>query len=257
MSYAERLHQRSQSLVLGLERSLGQIGLCWLAAAGLACAARVAFADVLTLPPREAMYSVAPYILVVTMPVASLLLAIRIFRDADSIAQPAFRFARWGRWRTLPLAALRERKDYGVSGILASLLVGLLINIPIRVAEFLTALPVLNLAAPEWFSALYRWMLLDTVLLTSLYAITFAAAIKRVPHFPRMLVIVWMIDIAMQLGIAQGVAAAGPLPTDVQQSLTGLLNGNMKKVLISIAVWMPYLLLSSRVNATFRRRVRA
>lgn len=257
MSYAEKLHLRSQILVQSLERRLGHIGLYWLAAAGLACLARVAVSNVLTLPPRAAMFNVAPYLLVICAPVASLLLAIRVFGDGERIAQPAFRIARWGRWTPLAKSELQALPYYGVSGILASLLIGLLLNIPVRVAEFLTALPLLGQAAPGWFAALYRWMLVDTVLLTSLYAIAFAAALRKVPHFPRMLLAIWMIDLSMQLAIAGGVAAAGPLPLDVQASLTGLLSGNIKKVLISVIVWLPYLILSRRVNATYRGRVRS
>ena len=34
-----------------------------------------------------------------------------------------------------------------------------------------------------------------------------------------------------------------------------VLEGNVKKVLISMALWLPYLLLSTRVNVTYRRRV--
>ena len=36
-----------------------------------------------------------------------------------------------------------------------------------------------------------------------------------------------------------------------------MLDGNVKKVLISAALWSPYLLLSRRVNVTFRSRVPA
>jgi hypothetical protein len=43
----------------------------------------------------------------------------------------------------------------------------------------------------------------------------------------------------------------------VAAALTALLTGNVKKVLISIAVWLPYLLLSARVNVTYRHRVPA
>ena len=34
-------------------------------------------------------------------------------------------------------------------------------------------------------------------------------------------------------------------------------DGNVKKVLISTCLWLPYLLLSKRVNVTFRHRVEA
>ena len=33
-----------------------------------------------------------------------------------------------------------------------------------------------------------------------------------------------------------------------------LLNGNVHKVLISMLVWLPYLLLSERINITYRQR---
>ena len=44
-------------------------------------------------------------------------------------------------------------------------------------------------------------------------------------------------------------------PEKVAHALQGLLTGNVWKVLISIAIWLPYLLLSKRVNVTFRHRV--
>jgi hypothetical protein len=47
------------------------------------------------------------------------------------------------------------------------------------------------------------------------------------------------------------------LPANVGESLGNLLTGNTKKVLISVALWLPYLLLSKRVNVTYRQRVPA
>ena len=44
---------------------------------------------------------------------------------------------------------------------------------------------------------------------------------------------------------------------EVANALHSLLDGNAKKVLISVALWLPYLLLSARVNVTFRHRVAA
>ena len=38
-------------------------------------------------------------------------------------------------------------------------------------------------------------------------------------------------------------------------ALTTMLTGNVKKTLISVALWLPYLLLSTRVNVTYRHRV--
>jgi hypothetical protein len=45
------------------------------------------------------------------------------------------------------------------------------------------------------------------------------------------------------------------LPPQVGHALGELLEGNVKKVLISAALWSPYLLLSRRVNLTYRCRV--
>jgi hypothetical protein len=49
----------------------------------------------------------------------------------------------------------------------------------------------------------------------------------------------------------------GDLPPRVVTALEPLLSGNLQKVLISVGLWAPYLLLSKRVNLTFRHRVPA
>ena len=38
--------------------------------------------------------------------------------------------------------------------------------------------------------------------------------------------------------------------------MQAFLVANVKKVLISVVIWLPYLLISNRVNVTFRQRVR-
>jgi hypothetical protein len=85
--------------------------------------------------------------------------------------------------------------------------------------------------------------------------IAFVAALRRVPLFPRLLVAIWIGDLAMQLVTALFVSSAGGLPPAVATALHSVLDGNVKKVLISIALWLPYLLLSTRVNVTYRHRV--
>jgi len=62
-------------------------------------------------------------------------------------------------------------------------------------------------------------------------------------------------DLAMQLVTARLVVEAGGVPPAVANALLHLLDGNVKKVLISMALWLPYLLLSRRVNVTYRHRV--
>jgi hypothetical protein len=61
----------------------------------------------------------------------------------------------------------------------------------------------------------------------------------------------------MQLFTADLVMRSGDLPAHVGSALQSLLIGNVKKVLISAALWLPYLMMSTRVNVTFRHRVPA
>jgi hypothetical protein len=75
--------------------------------------------------------------------------------------------------------------------------------------------------------------------------------------FPRLLAAIWLADITMQLVTAQLMAQAGNVPPQVAEALHSLLSGNIQKVLISVAIWLPYLLLSRRVNVTYRSRVPA
>jgi hypothetical protein len=133
----------------------------------------------------------------------------------------------------------------------------MLLNVPVRAAEFLAAMPPIPATAPHWASVLQGAMTFDVVLFTSLYPIAFVAALKRSAIFPRLLVAIWMLDIVMQIGIARVVAQSTQLPPAVADALQALLTGNVKKVLISVALWLPYLLLSTRVNVTYRQRVPA
>ena len=116
--------------------------------------------------------------------------------------------------------------------------------------------PVMS-EAPHWLAVLRTAMTVDVVMFTSLYMVAFVAALRRVPLFPRLLVAIWFADLAMQVGIAEMVARQDGLPHSVAAALQGLLVGNVKKVLISAAIWSPYLLLSERVNVTYRHRASA
>ena len=140
---------------------------------------------------------------------------------------------------------------------MASLLVGILINVPVRTLEFLTSIPALGGMAPDWFRTLYVMMLVDLVLLSCLYAFAFVLALRHVPIFPRFLAGVWAVDIMMQICIARVMGNVEHLPGQVGAALAAMLEGNLKKALISVALWLPYLLLSRRVNLTYRWRVPA
>jgi hypothetical protein len=251
----QRLHARSTALLLSLENRFDRILSAWLLLAGLACAARIALSPI----NHEAavLPQIAPYLLVPTAPFLSALLALRWFANGDEQPQPVTRLARVGSWRSISASEARIDPLYGTTGIMVSLLVGMLLNVPIRAMEYLAAMPPIPPHVPHWLTTLKFAMTFDVALFTSLYAIAFVAALRRVPLFPRLLLTIWVGDLTMQLVTANVVVAAGPLPPGVSAALHNLLEGNVKKVLISVALWLPYLLLSKRVNVTYRHRVPA
>jgi hypothetical protein len=248
------LHARSVAVLSSLETRLDRMMRLWMVVALLACSARAAAAPLGV--AHTGPQSIISYLLVILAPVVSTLLALRWFADPDLISQPSSRLAFAGRWRPVSKEQAQAHPLYGTTGIMVSLLVGMLLNVPVRVAEYLAAIPPIPSASPEWLSTLQVAMTFDVVLFTCLYPIAFVAALKRVPLFPRMLVAIWILDITMQLGIAR-VVAGTHLPHAVGDALQTLLMGNVKKVLISVCLWLPYLLLSTRVNVTYRQRVPA
>jgi hypothetical protein len=195
--------------------------------------------------------------LLIVAPFAATLLALRWFSAGHEQPQPATRLARVGRWVGVSRSDAEAHPLYGTGGIMVSLLVGMMLNVPVRAAEYLTAMPPMPVGAPSWLSALHFAMTFDAVLFSSLYMVAFVAALRRVPLFPRFLVAIWACDLAMQLGTAGLVKHAGHVPAGVADALTNMLTGNVKKTLISVGLWLPYLLLSTRVNVTYRHRVPA
>lgn len=248
---SSRLGAKAASFLTAIEGSLDRIMIGWLLVSGLASAARIA-----TSPPGIAgIETISPYLLLILAPFASMVLALRWFADGASLPQPQFRLARIGGWRSVGLDDAMRHPLYGPSGIMVSLLVGILLNVAVRTMEYLAAMPALSGPIPAWLSTLHLAMTVDVILVSSLYIVAFVAALRRVPLFPRLLAMVWMVDIVMQLLIAQLVAGTNGLPVAVADALHDLLDGNLKKVLISVGLWLPYLLLSIRVNVTYRRRV--
>jgi len=252
-SVSRKLHARSAVLLFSLENRLERILIGWLLFAGLCCAARIAVSP---LPHGTigALAGVAPYLLVVTAPFISAMLALRWFADGQDQPQPSTRLAIAGSWKRVGKAEALGHPLYGTTGIMVSLLLGMLLNVPVRVLEYLAAVPPAGPVSPHWLSTLRFAMTLDVVLFTSLYMVAFVAALRRAPLFPRLLLAIWLGDLTMQLLTAK-MATAADLPAGVAVALHGLLEGNLKKVLISMAIWLPYLLLSRRVNVTFRHRV--
>jgi hypothetical protein len=252
---SHNMKARSAALLLTIDTRLDRILQGWLLVAGLASAARIAFSANPAGSP--ALSTFTSYMLLVVAPFASTMLALRWFRDGHRHSQPVTRLAQIGRWQRVSRPEAERHALYGTSGIMVSLLVGMMLNVPIRAAEYLAAMPPVPNGAPAWFSTLHFAMTFDVVLFGSLYMIAFVAALRRVPLFPRLLAAIWIGDIAMQLFTADMVTRAGDLPPQVATALHGLLEGNVKKTLISVALWLPYLLLSTRVNVTYRNRIPA
>lgn len=148
----------------------------------------------------------------------------------------------------------REHAAFGPIDIIASLLLGLLLNVPIQTAEFMAAVPSMIGSAPEWGQMIYFAMATDLVAMNFLYTLCFFMALRGMPFFPRMLLLSWGIDVTSQVVVAHYVASAPFLPDQVASSIAPLLESNVTKALISTVVWLPFLLLSERVNVTYRRR---
>ena len=252
-----RLHNKSVALVRGLSINMPALLLGWVMIASFICGLRAAFPATPTGDGVVRLAALLPYFFVVGVPVATILLALRWFPRNQLFAQPDIRLARYGKWRAVDCLSARNMPMFGATGLMASLLLGMFINIPVRTMEFLLAVPALGGHAPTWFSTLFLVMVMDVVIVSSLYGIAFVMALRHVPWFPRFLLLVWGLDVLAQLGIAQVVAGADGLPSAVATSLQTLLAGNLKKVLISVALWLPYLLVSDRVNLTYRQRLRA
>jgi hypothetical protein len=246
------MHARSEALLVSIDGRLDRIMQAWLLLAGLASAARIAASPMRT---SIGVAGLLPYLLLIIAPFASMVLAMRWFANGDRLPQPGLRIARLGAWRSLSRAEAMRHPLYGTSGLMVSLLVGILMNVPVRAAEYFAAMPAIVGPVPAWLSTLHMVLTLDVVVFTSLYTVAFVAALRRVPLFPRLLAAIWVCDLFMQLSIAELVTSSGSIPAGVSSALHGLLDGNVKKVLISTVLWLPYLLLSKRVNVTYRLRL--
>jgi hypothetical protein len=249
---SQTMKARSAALLLTIDNRLDRILQAWLLIAGFLSAARIAFSSHPTGIP--ALSTIASYLLLVVAPFASTLLALHWFRDGHRQDQPTIRMARVGHWRSVTRSEAERHPLFGTSGIMVSLLIGMMLNVPVRALEYIAAMPPIPGGAPAWLSTLHFAMTFDAVLFSSLYMVAFVAALRKVPLFPRLLVAIWISDITMQLATAEMVTRAGGLPAGVADALHTLLDGNVKKTLISVALWLPYLLLSTRVNVTYRLR---
>lgn len=235
-------------LILGLWALFALIG-------GLLRLSLLAVSSPQAIVPGSFTTYMTPYLGIALAPVVGWFLATRAYPHGGRTPQPEVRLSRLGDWQQLPPAEARRRQDYGLAGFLVSLSAGLLLSMVLRLGEFLLAIPLIPPGAPDWATNLYRLMALDVTILAFMYFVSFTMALRGAPLFPRMLLLTWLYDIMAQTMIARQVGASPDLPALVAEPLKQLLDENIQKVLISMAIWIPYLVLSRRVNLTFRHRV--
>ena len=256
-AYGEKLYRKSVWAIASLEHQLDRILLFWVATATLLAGLRIAFAVTPIDSFAALVQTVLPYILVVGAPVAAAYIGNSLFPRGTLYQQPEIRLARYGKWQAVDCLTARQHPLFGPTGMMASLVIGMMLNVPVRSLEYLAAVPAMNGHAPLWGQMLFAAMTIDVVVMNFLYMLAFMMALRAVPWFPRFLLLVWGVDLVTQLSIAHFVGSAPHLPADVGAAMGALLAGNAKKVLISAAIWLPYLLLSTRVNLTYRSRLSA
>lgn len=255
VAISRSLLNRSRGLVSFFHFRMEALITAWVGITVMLGMAKVALSPV---PPRtflEALAMMLPFLLVAFSPIAGYHVATGSFPRGLLAAQPMVRLARVGKWRQIDPLAARENAAFGPFGFMASLLVGILLNVPIRTAEYLLAVPALGEGAPGWANRLLLIATVDVVVMNFFYMVCFVMALRAIPLFPRMLLFAWLADIALQFAIAN-YASGSDLPVPVIGALQSLIEGNIQKVMISAFVWLPYLILSDRVNLTFRQRIR-
>lgn len=249
------LYRKSVGAIAALEHGFGRILLFWTIIAAFVCGLRISFAVSPITGVMSFLQTALPYALVVAAPIAAWFLCDAMFRRGNLYEQPQIRLSRYGKWRAVSCLDARAHPMFGPTGMMASLLIGMLLNVPVRSLEFLAAVPAMNGNAPIWGQVIFTAMTADVVIMNFLYVTAFVMALRNVPWFPRLLLVVWGADICSQLAIAQWVGSVDGLPPKVGYAIASLLEGNMQKVMISIVIWLPYLIVSERVNLTYRSRV--
>ena len=255
-SYRTSLYVRSLEVPGFFRRNLKLLAAAWIAAAGAGALLRLAFPAAPVHNVSDALPMLLAYSAIIAAPIGGFLLARSAFSNGRERIPLAFHLSFVGRWRRIDRDEALRNPLFGPVGFLASLLIGLTLNVVVRTGEYFVAVPGMSAHAPEWGLALFAIMTFDLVGMNFFYRVAFVMALRSIPLFPRMLLFVWLSDIFMQLIIAHRLSNVG-LPGEVVAPLLTLLQGNVTKVLISIAIWLPYMMLSERVNLTYRSRLPA
>ena len=256
---AQRLVMESRRVAGFLDRRMNVVLAGWvlvtLALAGLKLTLLIAAHP--KLARADLLASMAGFYLLVAMaPVLGFIVAEAIFPKGRQAAQPTFTLCRVGRWVNVPAADARQKENFGMSGLLVSLVAGLCVSIALRMVEYFLSMPAVPDIAPVWAVAMFRIMTFDLIYFSFLYSVCIAMALRAAPLFPRMLCFTWLCDLLMQIAIARFTVGVGGLPDEVSSALQPYLLMNIKKILISVVIWFPYLVVSRRINLTFRQRMK-
>ncbi|MEO7914095.1 MAG: DUF2569 domain-containing protein [Novosphingobium sp.] len=251
---AYKVEQRSLAIPRALGSWIDTIAIVWAAVFLFASLPKLIY-PVTPVGSIQGFLALAlPYVIIALAPLAGFRVASGSFPGGAPTAQPEIRLAIFGRWRKLSVLDARAHPVFGPAGLMASLMIGLLINIVFRSFEFLLAIPAIDSNGPFWGRELFLYMTADVAVMGFFYMVCFVMALRTAPLFPRMLLFAWGLDICSQLIIASHIGGMRDLPVSVALPLRQLLEGNIHKVLISAFVWLPYLILSERVNVTYRQR---
>lgn len=239
----------------GLELRMENIVGWWASLLLAVSIVKVAFAPAPPASLPEALAMALPFLALGAAPIIGYRLAAGAFPRGHLMDQPAVRLAVYGSWRQAGTDDLRRSQLVGPTGFLVSLIVGLLINVPFRSLKFLAIIPAVGPADPHWAQTLVAGFTVQAAVMNFLYMVCFVMALRRIPLFPRMLVVVWSLDLASQFVLAHVMGGAG-LPASLAQPLIDSLSDNLTHVLIAAAIWLPYLLVSDQVNLVYRFRLR-
>ena len=130
------------------------ISKIWLGVAGMLIAFRMLAAS-----GPLSLWHCAQLILALALPVFVLQAVLDRYPAHSLSNQPSLRLARLGRWRQIPALECSAFEKYGSGGLLTMLIAGLLLNIPVRVFEFMAAMPAPKLHTPSWYLSLHDIML--------------------------------------------------------------------------------------------------
>jgi hypothetical protein len=247
---------RTRRIASGLGvRMEGIIG-AWAGLLLLATALKIAFAPTTPQSLAEGLAMGLPFLLLGAAPVIGYRAASAWAARNPAPQQPSIRLARFGAWRSASDIDRRRGSIAGPTGFLVSLMVGLLVNVPVRSLKFLAIVPAVTTADPYWSKVLVLTFTLHAAATNFLYMVCFVMALRTMPLFPRVLLFAWLADLASQGLMASTIGSTG-LPAELAGPLVDSLKENLAAVLIAMVLWIPYLIVSDQVNLLFRNRVRA